>query len=150
MSARTDALRAPRAFRPQRWLAAGIAVVTVAIVVTVVMTPKESTVGAGAHPSLWAGVDIQAVKDAGYTGRAGAATVQAQTLMERLVNAGVVPLETLQPQQVQSEPLYTRRELALMAAVAGGQVPKEALDDETFLIKSLVNQGLIPREAATG
>jgi hypothetical protein len=35
-----------------------------------------------------------------------------------------------------------------MNAVAGGQVPEEALVGDSFLIKRLIDQGQIPREAA--
>lgn len=62
------------------------------------------------------------------------------------MNEGVVPREALQPL---IEPLYSAQERALMAAVAAGQVPEAALEDESFLIKSLVNQGLVPRETVT-
>jgi hypothetical protein len=69
-------------------------------------------------------------------------------LMRHLVNAGVVPRETLQPRQTAIKPLYTTQERALMAAIASGQVPEAALDQKELLIKRLVNQGLIPRQAA--
>jgi hypothetical protein len=42
--------------------------------------------------------------------------------------------------------LYSRRDRALMAAVAAGLVPEEALRSERFLILRLVNPGLIPRQ----
>lgn len=44
------------------------------------------------------------------------------------------------------QPVYTARDRALMQAVAHGVVPEETLDTEDFLIKRLINQGLIPRQ----
>ena len=43
--------------------------------------------------------------------------------------------------------LYTAEESALMAAVAGGFVPTEALETELLRTKQLVNQGYLPIEA---
>jgi hypothetical protein len=42
-------------------------------------------------------------------------------------------------------PLYTADELAVMRSVARGFIPAETLEGGTFLLKRLVNQGLIPR-----
>jgi hypothetical protein len=94
--------------------------------------------------TVW-GIDRQALIDAGFTGRMGAST-QTIGLEEQLVNAGLVPAETLQPAQVTGRSLYSARDRALMAAVAAGLVPEEAVQSEHFLILRLVNQGLIPRE----
>ena len=61
-----------------------------------------------------------------------------------LVNQGLIPAQTLEAGGYTAS-LYTREDRALMAAVAAGMVPKEALDSESFRIKRLINQGLIPR-----
>jgi hypothetical protein len=46
------------------------------------------------------------------------------------------------------ESLYTPEELRLLEAVRSGQVPSETIDTDTFRLKRLANEGLIPREAA--
>jgi hypothetical protein len=65
-----------------------------------------------------------------------------------LVNQGLVPSETLQPSSIASTSLYSAQERALMNAVAQGMVPEETLESESFRIKGLINQGLIPAKAA--
>lgn len=60
------------------------------------------------------------------------------------MNAGVLPGETLEPPK--AEPIYSAQDRALMAAVANGLVLEKVLEDDHFLIKRLVNQGLVPRE----
>jgi hypothetical protein len=60
-------------------------------------------------------------------------------------------LTPARPPAIRRDPrrsIYSERDRALMAAVAAGLVPEEALETDHFLILSLVNQGLIPREAA--
>jgi hypothetical protein len=69
-------------------------------------------------------------------------------IIKRLVNEGFVPRETVQSSPAPRTSLYSEQERALMNAVAGGQVPEEALDGDSFLIKRLIDQGQIPREAA--
>jgi hypothetical protein len=74
-------------------------------------------------------------------------------IIKRLVNEGFVPRETVQSSPAPRTSLYSEQERALMNAVAGGQVPEEALDSDSFLIKRLIDQGQIPRgaaDAATG
>jgi hypothetical protein len=146
MSARTGTLEIPRGHQPRAWLTVGV--VAVAIAVTAALVTMDRSGGptvSTAHRNLWAGLDLGALEEAGYTGRAGAATF-GSTLNEQLVNSGVVPREALEPSAV--EPLYSAQDRALMSAVAAGIVPDEVLDDEHFLIRRLANQGLIPREAA--
>jgi hypothetical protein len=65
-----------------------------------------------------------------------------------LINQGLVPQAALEPRPVGISPLYSAQEQAMMAAVAAGLVPEEALEGEPFRTKQLINQGLIPREAA--
>ncbi|MFL5799186.1 MAG: hypothetical protein ACJ77A_14800 [Actinomycetota bacterium] len=67
--------------------------------------------------------------------------------IKSLVNQGLIPRETLIKYRP-VRPLYTEQEQLIMAAVARGQVPKETLDGEPYRTKRLINQGVIPREAA--
>jgi hypothetical protein len=79
-----------------------------------------------------------------------AGTLHAEPFITRnLVNQGLLPLETLRANVVPGPSLYSAQERGVMAAVAKGLVPSEALESETFLIKRRINQGLIPREAAS-
>jgi hypothetical protein len=128
MSARTGALEIPRGRLPWAWLVVGAIVVAV-------------TIGVAAYFAL-AGPE-------GSRGTNGGAVHEvregsAGTLIERLVNAGVLPRETLEPPK--AEPIYSAQDRALMAAVANGQVPEKVLESDDFLIKRLVNQGLVPGE----
>jgi hypothetical protein len=68
--------------------------------------------------------------------------------MRGLVNQGLVPRAALEPRSVVIAPLYSAQERAVMAAVTAGVIPQEALDGEPFLTKRLINQGLVPRQAA--
>jgi len=65
-----------------------------------------------------------------------------------LINQGLVPRAALEPRPVVIAPLYSAQEQVMMATVAAGLVPEEALEGEPFRTKRLINQGLIPREAA--
>lgn len=128
MSARTGTLEIPRGRQPWALLVVGAIVVVV-------------TIGVAAFFAL-AGSE-------GSTGTSGGAIHEvtegsASTLIERLVNAGVLPRETLEPSK--AEPIYSVQDRALMAAVANGQVPEKVLESDYFLIKRLVNGGLVPRE----
>ena len=67
---------------------------------------------------------------------------------KQLVNEGVLPRATLSPQPALVAPLYCPEDRAVMAAVAAGVVPDEVLEGEPFRTKRLINQGLVPREAA--
>lgn len=69
-------------------------------------------------------------------------------LTKRLVNRGILPREALEARMAPVAPLHCPEERALMAAVAAGVVPQQALETEELLIKRLANQGLIPRAAA--
>lgn len=83
------------------------------------------------------------------TGHIPAQTLDSEPFRTKgLVNQGLVPRAALEPRPVMIAPLYSAQEQALIAAVAAGLVPEEALDGEPFLTKRLINQGLIPREAA--
>lgn len=44
--------------------------------------------------------------------------------------------------------LYTPQEQTVLHMVAAGVLPQETLEGGIYRIKSLANQGLIPREAA--
>jgi hypothetical protein len=67
---------------------------------------------------------------------------------KQLVAEGRVPRATLEERPAPVAPLYCAREMAVVAAVADGVIPGEALRGESFRTKQLINQGLIPREAA--
>ena len=121
MSASSGALELPRGHAPRAWIALGAALF-VAIAIFALATMDRS---------------------------GGPATITQQSVTERLVNAGVIPSQTLQPALAAVEPLYSARDRALMGAVSAGVVPDEVLNTHDFLIKRLANQGLIPREAAT-
>jgi hypothetical protein len=80
-------------------------------------------------------------------GQVPAETLQGGVFrIKSLVNRGLIPAETLSGAPVR--PLYTRQELRIMALVAQGVLPAETLNGEPFRTKRLINQGLIPREAA--
>ena len=66
----------------------------------------------------------------------------------QLVNEGLVPRGALDAQSAPVAPLYCPKEKAIAAGVAHGVVPDEVLGGEPFRTKRLINQGLIPREAA--
>jgi hypothetical protein len=67
---------------------------------------------------------------------------------KQLVNEGLLPHATLSPWPAPVAPLYCPDDRAVMAAVAQGLVPDEVLEGEPFRTKRLINQGLVPREAA--
>lgn len=121
MSTRTGALEIPRGHRPRAWLAIGAVFVAATVAIGVLATFQGSD-----GPAT-------SINDASGYAR-----------MEEFVNSGFVPREALQP--MRPEPVYSAQDRALMAAVANGVVPEEALDTEDFLIKRLINQGLIPRQ----
>jgi hypothetical protein len=58
-----------------------------------------------------------------------------------LVNQGLLPRETLRANVVPGPSLYSAQERGVMAAVAKGLVPSEALESESFLIQRCINQG---------
>lgn len=126
MSASTGTLEIPRRRQPRAWLAVGAIVVVI-------------TIGVGA---LLAAAGSEGL---GTSGRAvpDATAGSELTLIEQLVNEGLLPRQTL---EVKAEPAYSAQDRALMAAVASGQVPDEVLESDYFLIRRLVNQGLIPNE----
>lgn len=126
MSASTGALEIPRRRQPMAWLG----VVAIVVVITIGVAALLAAAG-----SEGLGTNGRAVRDA----TAGSEL----TLIEQLVNEGLLPRETL---EVKGEPTYSAQDRALIAAVASGQVPHEVLDSDYFLIRRLVNQGLIPRE----
>jgi hypothetical protein len=126
MSASTGALEIPRRRPPRAWLAVG----AIVVVTTIGVAALFATAG-----SEGLGTDGRAVPDA----TAGSEL----TLIEQLVNEGLLPRETL---EVKGERTYSAQDRALIAAVASGQVPDEVLESDYFLIRRLVNQGLIPSE----
>jgi hypothetical protein len=67
---------------------------------------------------------------------------------KQLVAEGLVPRATLAARLFPVAPLYCAKEEAVVAGVADGVIPGEALRGEPFRTKRLINQGLIPREAA--
>ena len=125
MSASTGALEIPRRRQPRAWLAVGAIVVVITIGVAALLAAAGSD---------GLGTSGRAVPDA----TAGSEL----TLIEQLVNEGLVPKETLEP--LKGDPTYSAQDRALIAAVAIGQVPEEVLESNYFLIRRLVNQGLIP------
>jgi hypothetical protein len=126
MSASTGAIETPRRRPPLAWLAVGAIVVVTTIGVAALFA---------AAGSEGLGTNGRAVPDA----TAGSEL----TLIEQLVNEGLLPRETL---EVKGERTYSAQDRALIAAVASGQVPHEVLESDYFLIRRLVNQGLIPSE----
>jgi hypothetical protein len=73
-------------------------------------------------------------------------TVRFGGSSQQRTNPSPAPDSAGRPAQGEGGSLSSRRDRALMAAVAAGLVPEEALETERFLIIRLVNQGLIPRE----
>ena len=111
-------------------------------------SPSVGTVGGGRQGSLYTEQEL-AVMRLVAKGYIPAETLEGEPfLTKRLVNQGLVPWETVAQRQASISPLYSAKEQALMDAVAAGLVPAEALDGESFRTKRLINQGLIPREAA--
>jgi hypothetical protein len=142
MSANQGTLSLPQAHAPRVWLWAGIVVVAIGLAFTAYArfgASGEKVSGAESTASASTTTMEQLVN----AGLVPAATLQPSAL-ERLVNAGLVPAETLEPKSVGS--LYTAQDRALMAAVASGQVPAEVLESDSFVIKRLINQGLVPRQ----
>ncbi len=142
MSASQGTLNLPRAHAPRVWLWVGIVAVTVAV--AFVAYARLGTAGDQATH----GVSTATARNTTMEQLVNAGLVPAETLepstVEQLVNAGLVPAETLEPRSVGS--LYTAQDRALMGAVASGQVPAATLDGDSFLIKRLINQGLVPRQ----
>ncbi|HEX6330831.1 MAG TPA: hypothetical protein VF129_06030 [Actinomycetota bacterium] len=128
MSARAETLRAPGFGRPKAWL--GFVAAMVAVVVTFAILVRFD--GSG---------------DSASTGGSAGGSAVELTSVEKLVRQGLVPPETLQPYRAPAESISSAQDRALMAAVAEGLVPEEALDDEHVRIRELVNRGLVPREA---
>jgi hypothetical protein len=128
MSASTGALEVPRGRQSRVWLAVGAIAVATAIGVAALL------VSAGSDGST--GTNVGAAQQT--------AEGSPPTLVERLVNAGLLPRETLEPSK--AEPIYSAQDRALMAAIANGLVPEKVLENDHFLIRRLVNQGLIPGE----
>jgi hypothetical protein len=143
--------------RPVGWalgglVAVALAAVTVATVIALRPTPHVPVAGPvevrSAGAPLYTAQE-QAIMRLVAQGYLPAGTLQGRTFVfKSLVNRGLIPRESLTPYQGPVESLYTDQELAVMAAVAQGLVPREVLDGEPFLTKRLINQGLIPREAA--
>ncbi len=91
------------------------------------------------------------------TGDTGTPETMAQALTNdericQLANQGRVPLEACSAATTQqpTQPLYTTTELEMIRLVEGGRLPEGTLDNQTFLIKRLANEGEIPRDAAFG
>jgi hypothetical protein len=140
MSASQGTLNLPRAHAPRVWLWVGIVAVAVAFVAYERLGTGEDPVTRGVSTATAGNTTMEQLVNAGLV---PAETLELNT-MEQLVNAGVVPAETLDAKSVGS--LYTAQDRALMGAVARGQVPAETLDGGSFLVKRLINQGLIPRQ----
>jgi hypothetical protein len=65
-----------------------------------------------------------------------------------LVNEGLIPAQALQPAIEPGESPYTAEERLMMDLANRGLIPDQAVDWETIELKRLINQGLIPRQAA--
>ena len=142
MSASQGTLNLPRAHSPRVWLWVGIVAIAVAVGFVAYARLGTATDQAtqGASTATAGNTTMEQLVNAGLV---PAEALESST-MEQLVNAGIVPAETLEPERVGS--LYTAQDRELMAAVASGQVPAETLDGDSFLIKRLINQGLVPRQ----
>jgi hypothetical protein len=68
--------------------------------------------------------------------------------LEPWVIQGHVPKQALQPYTEPVEPLWTAQERRMIELAATGQIPPEAVDWQKVSTKRLINQGLIPRQAA--
>jgi hypothetical protein len=145
--------QAPSPSRGPKWVgilaALALAAVTVAAVAVLWPAPQEpSGAPQGTTRSLYTAQEL-AMKRLAAEGQIPKQAVEGGTwLIKELVNKGLIPWETLEPYRPPVEPLYTAQELTMMRLVAQGQIPKQAIEGGTWLIKELVNKGLIPREAA--
>jgi hypothetical protein len=142
---------APR--RRKGWavrILAGAALVAVAVAAATFLWPSSD----GQTPQQRAAVSLYTETEQKVMQLVNAGKVPAETLqggvyrIKSLVNRGLIPAETLNEYRPPVKPLYTKRELLIMSLVASGQLPPETLNAEPFRTKRLINQGLIPREAA--
>lgn len=129
--------------------ALALAAVTVAAVAVLWPGPQDRSLETqGSTRSLYTAQELT-MKRLAAQGQIPKQAVEGGTwLIKELVNKGLIPWETLEPYRPPIEPLYTAQELTMMRLVAQGQVPRQAIEGGTWLIKELVNKGLIPREAA--
>jgi hypothetical protein len=135
------------------WAFVGLALVSFVVAALMVTGSREREPAARPAPRVEAGA-IYTAREHAVLQLVAQGLIPAETLdgepfrTKRLVNGGLVPREALAPWSPPVEPLYSARERALMAAVAAGQIPRQALDGEPFRTKELINRGLIPRAAA--
>jgi hypothetical protein len=141
---------APR--RRRGWgigILAGAALVAVAVAAATFFWPASD----GQTPQQRAAVSLYTEREQMVMQLVNEGKVPAETLQggvyrtKSLVNRGLIPAETLNDRSP-AKPLYTQREMHIMALVAQGVLPAETLNAEPFRTKRLINQGLIPREAA--
>jgi hypothetical protein len=139
------------------WALGGLAVlalVSVAVAaVVVVRTPEQTTAPVrpvvGSRPgSLYTEQELTIMRLVAK-GYLPAETLEGEPFRTKvLISQGLIPRGALAPRGAPITPLYTEAERAVMAAVAAGMVPEETLEGEPFRTKRLINQGLIPRQAA--
>ena len=133
------------------WILSGAALVAVAVAAAAFFWPGsgEQVVPQHAAANSLYTESEQKVMQLVNEGQVPAATLQGGTFrIKSLVNRGLIPAETLGEYRAPVRPLYTKQELKIMALVAQGVLPPETLNAEPFRTKLLINQGLLPREAA--
>ncbi|HYU57624.1 MAG TPA: hypothetical protein VEO00_06195 [Actinomycetota bacterium] len=130
-----------------------LAVAAVAVATVMTVSPRPAVGPAEQARPADAGLytaDEEAVMRLVSQGLIPAKTLEGGVfLIKSLVNRDLIPAETLKPYQAPVQPLWCPQERALMAAVAAGLVPQEALQGEPFRTKRLIAKGLIPRQSAT-
>jgi len=144
---------APAPRRRKGWavgILAGAALVAVAVAVATFFWPSSD----GQTPQQRAAVSLYSSNEQKVMQLVNEGKVPAQTLQggvyrtKSLVNQGLIPAASVNEYREPVSPLYTQRELHVMALVAQGILPAGTLNAEPFRTKRLINQGLIPREAA--
>jgi hypothetical protein len=134
---------------------AALALVSVAAAAIVVATAPEPVVPSSGKPAAHGSGSLYTQQELTVMRLIAQGYVPVETLnggsflTKRLANRGLLPRQALELRRAGRLPLYTTRERALMAAVAAGIVPRRTLQGEPFRTKRLINQGLIPRAAAS-
>jgi hypothetical protein len=131
------------------WLLSTAAVLTVVAAVVVALWPQQQVrpveQGQASSGSLYTEQE-QLVRELGAQGLVPGATLDGGIYrIKQLINEGLVPAATLRGAPIPAP--YTPRERIVMRLVAQGLVPRQTLDGGAYLIKSLVNQGVLPLEA---
>ena len=144
---RRDSVRRPRI----GWALGGLSILAVVAVVVAIAVFQESTttsIDQGTVAPLYTQDELTVIRLV-EEGVLPDDVLDAEPFRtKQLVNEGVLPHATLSPRPAPVAPLYCPEDRAVMAAVAAGVVPDEVLEGEPFRTRRLINQGLVPREAA--